>query len=65
LNLLKHKGVLTQEEIEGIASEAFDAREWDKEKLEQRYQERLTEIDAQIKKLEMRVKEIDDSEKQK
>jgi len=38
---------------------------WDKEKLEQRYQERLTEIDAQIKKLEMRVKEIDGSEKQK
>jgi hypothetical protein len=58
-NLLTQKGVLTFEEIEGVASEAFDTLEWSQQKIEERYQIRLTEIEAQVTKLEKRLEEMD------
>jgi hypothetical protein len=61
---LRYKGVLTSEEIEGISSEVSDALEWHKEKLEERYQARLMEIEAEIKDLKAQLKKIKDSEKQ-
>src|SRR5450830_284569 len=61
---LRYKGVLTSEEIEGISSEVSDALEWHKEKLGERYQARLMEIEAEIKDLKAQLKKIKDSEKQ-
>lgn len=61
---LRYKGVLTSEEIEGISSEVSDALERHKEKLEERYQARLMEIETELKELKAQLKKIEDSEKQ-
>jgi hypothetical protein len=65
LILLRHLKILKNEEIVGIISEVRDSLEWHKEKLEEKYQARLVEIEAELTELNAQLKKIEDSEKQK
>jgi thiamine pyrophosphate-dependent acetolactate synthase large subunit-like protein len=53
---MKHKEMLTNLEIEGIISEVKDAKVWHKEKLEERYQAQLKQMQREITDLEEQLK---------